>query len=224
MNSKTPSKKSLSARKSETVAPDTTASEKDNLLAIEFPRDGFGIMALDNLQRIIASKETLIKKALKADNLPIAMKEETLSFPWFTLSGDDGETDAYTRFISAICEMAKRQKRVVAKKRDTENDKFTMRLFLVRLGFIGEEYRTARRILLKNLTGNGSFKNGQRPKKAIAAKDDGETALTGGAKTDGETALTGGAKAALNDDAKTALTGDKVAPAMENTSPKPKAK
>ncbi|MDR1630468.1 MAG: hypothetical protein LBS36_09695, partial [Oscillospiraceae bacterium] len=52
--------------------------------------------------------------------------------------------------------------RVTAKERAIENDKFTMRLFLIRLGFVGKEYKAARRILLRNLTGNPSFKNGQR--------------------------------------------------------------
>ena len=89
-----------------------------------------------------------------------------MRFPWFTLSGADSEADAYTRFIHALYEMAKTQKRVTAKVRETENDKFTMRVFLIRLGFIGEEYKTARKILLQNLTGNSSWKNGQPPEKA----------------------------------------------------------
>jgi len=149
------------------ASPANTILENEHPLVIKVPRDGFTIEKLENLKKIVASKETLIKKALGADNLPIAMEEDTLNFPWFKMTGEDGETDAYTRFICAICAMAKRQSRVIAVERDTTNDKFTMRLFLIRLGFIGEEYRTARRILLKNLTGNGSFKNGQRPTKAI---------------------------------------------------------
>ena len=61
--------------------------------------------------------------------------------------------------------MAKTQKRVTAKEREIENDKFTMRVFLIRLGFIGEDYKTARKIFLQNLTGNSSWKNGQPPEK-----------------------------------------------------------
>jgi len=40
-----------------------------------------------------------------------------------------------------------------------ENDKFAMRIFLVRLGFVGDEYKTARKILLRNLSGNSSWKH-----------------------------------------------------------------
>lgn len=53
--------------------------------------------------------------------------------------------------------MAKTQKRVIAKEKETENDKYAFRCFLLRLGFIGDEYKTARKILLKNLTGSGAY-------------------------------------------------------------------
>lgn len=41
-----------------------------------------------------------------------------------------------------------------------------MRLFLIRLGFIGDEYKTARKILLRNLSGNASWKSGQKPEQS----------------------------------------------------------
>ena len=68
-----------------------------------------------------------------------------------------------------MCKMAKEQKRVVAKECATDNEKFAMRLFLIRLGFIGDEYKTARRILLRNLTGNSSWRSGHRPERAEPA-------------------------------------------------------
>lgn len=46
-----------------------------------------------------------------------------------------------------------------------ENAKYEMRLFLIRLGFIGDEYKTARKILLRNLTGNSSWKSGHQPEQ-----------------------------------------------------------
>lgn len=139
--------------------------ENDNTFTVELPRAGFSATALDNLQKIIASKAVLLKKVLGTDSLDIETSEERLIFPWFTLHGLDGEADAYTRLVSALYHMAKNQKRVTAKERDNDNEKFTMRLFLVRLGFIGDEYKTARRILLQNLTGNGSWKSGHAPER-----------------------------------------------------------
>ena len=65
--------------------------------------------------------------------------------------------------------MAKRQKRVTATDRPEENAKYGMRLFLIRLGFIGDEYKTARKILLRDLSGNGSWKSGHRPECSAEA-------------------------------------------------------
>jgi len=56
--------------------------------------------------------------------------------------------------------MAKTQKRVTAKDKTVDNDKYAFRCFLLRLGFIGAEYKADRKILLKNLTGSSAFKGG----------------------------------------------------------------
>ncbi len=143
----------------------TGNSDEENTLTIEMPKTGFTDISLDNLQKIIASKAALLKKALNTDNLAVIDTGDTLKFPWFALHGLVGEADAYSRLVAAMCGMAKKQKRVTAKERDTGNDKFDMRLFLVRLGFIGDEYKAARRILLRSLTGNSSWKSGHAPER-----------------------------------------------------------
>jgi len=143
--------------------PEATELENGGKLTLEMPRADFTDEVIGNLRKIVAGKESLIKKALGADSLPIEVGEHTLQFPWFTLTGADGEAHAYSLFISALCEMAKSLKRVTVREREVENEKFTMRLFLIRLGFVGNEYKTARKILLRNLTGNSAFKNGNAP-------------------------------------------------------------
>jgi hypothetical protein len=45
-------------------------------------------------------------------------------------------------------------------EKKVDNEKYAFRCFLLRLGFIGAEYKTDRKILLKNLTGSSAFKNG----------------------------------------------------------------
>ena len=137
--------------------------ENDNHFTVEIPRAGFTATALDNLKKIIASKAELFKRAVETDTVGVEVLEDKLRFPWFTLHGLDGEADAYTKLIVGICNMAKRQKRVVARERPITNDKFTMRVFLIRLGFIGPEHQTARAILLRNLTGNSSWLEGPPP-------------------------------------------------------------
>lgn len=67
----------------------------------------------------------------------------------------------YLHFVHALCEMACNQKRISVQEREVENEKYAFRCFLLRLGFIGEEYKVERKILLKNLTGSSAFKNGE---------------------------------------------------------------
>ena len=58
--------------------------------------------------------------------------------------------------------MARNQKRITAKEKPADNEKYAFRCFLLRLGFIGSEYKGERKILLKNLSGSSAFKNGER--------------------------------------------------------------
>jgi len=140
-------------------------AESPDILTIEVPDTGFTPEAKENIKKIVASKKTVLEKALGSDGLPIVEKDGKITFPWFTLHGIDGEADAYSRLVTAICKMAKEQKRVTATEKPIENEKFTMRLFLIRLGFIGDEYKTARKILLRNLSGNASWKSGHKPER-----------------------------------------------------------
>jgi hypothetical protein len=58
--------------------------------------------------------------------------------------------------------MARNQKRVFAQVTETDNEKYAFRCFLLRLGFIGSEYKTVRKILLRNLTGDSAFRHGKK--------------------------------------------------------------
>ena len=128
-------------------------------LTVAVPRDSLSDAAIENLQRIVDSKAALMKKALDTDSLPIEVTDEKVSFPWFTqMDGDSAR--AYTHLVSALCEMARNAKRVTATEKEVDNEKYAFRCFLLRLGFIGAEYKVERKILLKNLTGSSAFKNG----------------------------------------------------------------
>ena len=131
-------------------------------LTVAMPRDYFSKDSLENLQRLIGSKASLIKKALGIESLPIQVDDEKVSFPWFEIKPMDNQSvTAYTHFIYALCEMAKNQKRVNAKEKEVQNEKYAFRCFLLRLGFIGEKYKSERKILLKNLSGSSAFKGGK---------------------------------------------------------------
>lgn len=141
-----------------------TKEAEDNLLVIEMPLSFLTEEGIANLEKLIASKESLIKKAINADKLLIERTETSLKFPWFKFPASSDEVSAYSRFIGALCAAAKEQKRVVAREKEVSNEKFAFRVFLLRLGFVGEEYKAARKILLRNLSGNSAFKNGRLAK------------------------------------------------------------
>ena len=59
-----------------------------------------------------------------------------------------------------------RSKRITATEKPVDNEKYAFRCFLLRLGFIGSEHKTQRKILLRNLTGSSAFRSGT--KKEVA--------------------------------------------------------
>jgi len=140
--------------------PDSSSNNFPNRLAIEIPSAGFSETSLLNIKKIVASKATLIKKSIGVSDLPVIEEEGRLCFPWFEYETSPVQMTAYTQFIDAICKKAKVQKSVQAKEKPVENEKYAFRCFLLRLGFIGGEFAEARKLLLKNLTGNSSYKSG----------------------------------------------------------------
>jgi len=147
------------------------------MLVIELPQNGLTADKLDNVSRIIQSKATLIRASIgenlvsAAHDLPVGLVDGKVRFPWFSPGASAEEIKAYSHLLIKIREMAESQKYVVARERVVENQKYAFRCFLLRLGFIGSEYGEARKILLANLTGNGSHKNGQRTDVAVSAND-----------------------------------------------------
>ena len=134
---------------------------QEDKLTIGIPRESLTDTALENLQKIIANKQTLFQRAFWMDSTEIEITDEKINFTWFPYTTDSDEMAAYTQFISRLCDMARDAKRVSSKPTETDNDKYAFRCFLLRLGFIGNEYKTARKILLRNLTGNSAFRYGK---------------------------------------------------------------
>ena len=81
---------------------------------------------------------------------------------WWMYKSGNKEEYFSELFICKLCEMARNQKRVSATEKQVDNEKYAFRCFLLRLGFIGNEYKSERKILLKNLTGSSAFKSGAK--------------------------------------------------------------
>lgn len=148
------------------VAEASEEQIKPTGIAIQLPAADLTEAQLLNLHTILDAKGSLIKKALGVDSLPVNRIDGRLDFPWFSANCSPVEVQAYMHFITALCEMARNQKRINAKEKAVDNEKYAFRCFLLRLGFIGAEYKNERKILLRNLSGSSAFKSGT--KKEVA--------------------------------------------------------
>ena len=144
---------------SETPRKEIVTPTLDNFdrLSVEMPRDDMTPTAMENLRRLVASKATLLKKALETDSLPITEHADRIEFGWFRPTDDQTEITAYYQLVQGLCELARTQKRVSATEQEVENDKYAFRCFLLKLRFIGREYKGSRRVLLQHLSGNASY-------------------------------------------------------------------
>ena len=72
-----------------------------------------------------------------------------------------GQLKSYIQLCLALSQMAKVLRTASPKPQQNENPKYAMRTWLLRLGFIGEEFATARDILTRKLSGDSAFRNGR---------------------------------------------------------------
>lgn len=140
----------------EVTAEQTNEPQDANIgLTVEIPLES---VSVDNLTNLLSARGRLIKKTLGISELPFEIKENSVSFAWFDRQLEGDEVKAYTHLISALCEMSVKLKRISGTEKPADNEKYAFRCFLLRLGFIGMQYKAERRILLRNLDGSAAFK------------------------------------------------------------------
>lgn len=147
---------------------ENTHEEDAPMLTISVPLDK---VKVGNLTALVDAKAGLIRKALGAQDLRIDMDEEKVSFPWFSGNLDADTVQAYTQFIESLCKMSVNQKRVQAREKPVENEKYAFRCYLLRLGFIGDEFKQTRKILLKNFEGSSAFRTQEAADKYRAKQE-----------------------------------------------------
>lgn len=140
------------------ISAENTETDIDTGFSVSMPMEDFTEDTIQNLRNLVEAKGNLIKKAIGAEKLPIEIINGRLDFAWFKKDSTPDELHAYMQFVTALCNMAKTQKRINAKEKEYENEKYAFRCFLLRLDFIGDAYKTSRKILMRNFTGSSAFK------------------------------------------------------------------
>ena len=95
-------------------------------------------------------------------NLHSVFHGPTVESRFFNGTTHAGKAKAYIQFCLSICAQALSQRSASAKKTVTSNPKYTFRTWLLRLGMIGDEFKTARLHLLANLEGDSAFRYGRQ--------------------------------------------------------------
>ena len=145
---------------------EAVAESDEDSLSISLPRSLFTETALQNLDALLLSKGRLIRHAFDIREATYTLEGDRITFAWLHGTITDETAKAYAEFISKLCQMARTQKRVTAKEKIVDNEKYAFRCFLLRLGMIGSAYKESRKILLQNLTGSSAFKSGHRKEAA----------------------------------------------------------
>lgn len=99
-------------------------------------------------------------------NLHSTFTKGTVEFRLFNGTTHAGEIRAYIVFCLAVSHQALVQKRASCRRTVTDNEKYTFRCWLLRLGLIGDEFKNCREHLMKNLSGDSAWRDSNRRRPA----------------------------------------------------------
>ena len=95
----------------------------------------------------------------------LALEVDKVSFTGFPLTNDPGRNSAFQQLACLMNRMAIEQKRIQAKVVNDDNEKYAFRIWLLRLGMRGDEYKAARKALMENLSGHAAFRTKEEEEK-----------------------------------------------------------
>ena len=104
----------------------------------------------------------------RCPGIAFELNNNSIAFRFFKWEASPEKIKAYTQLVALLNQSAKVLKHASAKSKDTDNDKFTFRVWLVKIGMVGDEYKIARKVLLERLKGNSAFRSGSKPEKVAA--------------------------------------------------------
>lgn len=96
----------------------------------------------------------------------LKITEEQIFFTGFPVPADKAHADAFCQLAAMMNGMALSQKRIQAKEVNTDNEKYAFRIWLLRLGMNGDDYKSTRKVLMENLGGHAAFRTPEEAEKA----------------------------------------------------------
>ena len=153
----------LNRRGFECVVRDIVANapESEGHYTVRVERGKISEETLSKLRQIARGKAGLLRQALGESSLEILTEAQNCIFPWFPADSDETSRNAYAVFIEKLIAFAEQRTRVTVEDKPCDNPKYAFRCFLLRLGFIGAEYKKERAVLLRNLRGCSAFRSGR---------------------------------------------------------------
>jgi len=165
-------------------APTEVQEAAPDALTISVPLNGHTAISLRNLVNMIYSRGELISKATDGDFYcppeqvdalkdcltaadvqitdalrGLVINDGKITFTGFPMADDPVKIRAFMQLAAQMNKAALTRKRVMAKAVDAANEKYIFRIWLLSLGMGGDDFKSARRILLAPLSGNTAFKD-----------------------------------------------------------------
>ena len=131
---------------------------KVDAYTISVPFDSADTLFENRITKLINAKSKLFMKAFNTDKLDFEIKDDTITFKWLSGDATPEMIQASMKFFSLLVKLVKEGNSVKCKEREIHSEKYAMRCFLVRLGFIGDEFKKDRKLLMQNLSGSSAFR------------------------------------------------------------------
>ena len=131
---------------------------------VEALKDGACTYSVANFLKTLNDFESQNGEALHG----VRITEDRVSFCGFPVAPDKAHLTAFGQLAVLMNNQAIQQKRIQAKAVDTTNEKYALRIWLVRMGMGGDEYKASRKILMERLSGHTAFRTPADAEKAKA--------------------------------------------------------
>lgn len=132
---------------------------------------GHPFIAPEMVEAINAVRLKTIEDFLEAAGTEVSpglvVTQDAITLRWFAATLNPEIIAAYVQFAFAVNAIALTQKYATPHAKETANEKYTFRVWLLRLGFIGDEYSASRKLFLGRLDGNGSFRTEEQIHEAV---------------------------------------------------------